>query len=545
MPVADLLVDATVGYQMLSFMDAIKLRHYLLPARVKIISQTDIIKYILSRPILRGRQGKWILALIEYDFEYVPQKAVKEQALADFLSEHPNLPLEEDTFEVHFLELRPWKLSFDGSKTDNGVGAEYEALIIGLEIAKDLNIRYLKVSRDSQLVVRQVTGHYKCNHPLLSLQLEKVRRLAQNFDEICFQHILRLQNSEANQMAQAASGVKIPEGDTEKVIRIQKRFLPFSEEREKDRLDVLVIDVSDDWMVSIKNYLLNPNDKVERIVKCRSINYVLLGQDLYRRTSDGLLLLCVSKDQSMRIMGEVHEGTCGAHQAGDKMRWLIKRHGYYWPNIRADCIRYAKGCPQCQKHGPIQRIPAHQLQSIIKPWPFRGWAIDMIGEIHPASSLQHQFVASVFNGREVIQYAQKYGIQILNSTPYYAQANGQVESTNKIIKNTLAKVIDDNPREWHDLLPRVLWAYRTSQRESTRVTPFELVYGHAAVLPVEINVQSLRVARHYDPDLQYEEAMFLDIDGLEEKRAALQEAAQTKTRDPKKDLTKEKIPRRI
>ncbi|XP_058217034.1 uncharacterized protein LOC131327929 [Rhododendron vialii] len=260
-------------------------------------------------------------------------------------------------------------------------------------------------------------------------------------------------------MAQAASGVKIPEGDMERVIRIQKRFLPFSEEREKDRLDVLVIDVSDDWMDPIKNYLLNPNEKVERIVKCRSINYVLLGQDLYRRTSDGLLLLCVSKDQSMRIMGEVHEGTCGAHQAVSKA----------WTYPKDTCLSVAIDYQTLavQRFGIPETITVDQ--------------------------------ASVFNGREVIEYAQKYGIQILNSTPYYAQANGQVESTNKIIKNTLAKVIDDNPREWHDLLPRALWAYRTSQRDSTRVTPFELVYGHAAVLPVEINVQSLRVARHYDP----------------------------------------------
>ncbi|XP_058217623.1 uncharacterized protein LOC131328737 [Rhododendron vialii] len=421
----------------LSDCEAIKLRHYLLPARVKIISQIDIIKYILSRPILRGRQGKWILALIEYDFEYVPQKTVKGQALADFLYEHPNLPLEEDTSRCIFwsLNLGNYLLMFSFQLDENRIltnnQAEYEALIIGLEITKDLNIRYLKVSGDSQLIIRQITGHYKCNHPLLSLQLEK--------------HILRLQNSEANQMAQAVSGVEIPEGDTEKIIRIQKKFLPFSMEREENRLDVLIIDVSDDWMVPIKNYLLNPNEKVKRVVKCRSINYVLLGQDLFRRTSDGLLLLCVSKDQSMRIMGEVHEGTCGTHQVGDKMRWLIKRHGYYWPTIRADCIQYAKGCQQCQKHGPIQRIPAHQLQSIIKPWPFRGWAIDMVGEIHPASSLQRQFVvvatdyftkwteaiplkgvsqkfgipetitvdqASIFNGREVVQYVQKYGIQI-------------------------------------------------------------------------------------------------------------------------------------
>ncbi|KAG5553224.1 hypothetical protein RHGRI_011177 [Rhododendron griersonianum] len=47
--------------------------------------------------------------------------------------------------------------------------AEYEALIIGLEIAKELNIRHLSVSGDSQLIIRQVTGQYKCYHPLLSL----------------------------------------------------------------------------------------------------------------------------------------------------------------------------------------------------------------------------------------------------------------------------------------------------------------------------------------------------------------------------------------
>lgn len=53
----------------------------------------------------------------------MPQKAVKGQALADFLADHPNLPLEEDVFEIYLAEIKPWGLSFDGSKTDNGVGA--------------------------------------------------------------------------------------------------------------------------------------------------------------------------------------------------------------------------------------------------------------------------------------------------------------------------------------------------------------------------------------------------------------------------------------
>ncbi|KAK3014950.1 hypothetical protein RJ639_009162 [Escallonia herrerae] len=49
-------------------------------------------------------------------------------------------------------------------------------------------------------------------------------------------------------------------------------------------------------------------------------------------------------------MAEVHEGVCGAHQAGIKMRWLIRRHGHYWPTIMEDYIQYAKGCQACQKH---------------------------------------------------------------------------------------------------------------------------------------------------------------------------------------------------
>lgn len=65
------------------------------------------------------------------------------------------------------------------------------------------------------------------------------------------------------------------------------------------------------------------------------------------------------------------------------MHWLIHRHGYYWPTINADCHAYAKGCEECQKHGPMQRIPIDELHSIVKPCPFRGWAMDLIRKIHP------------------------------------------------------------------------------------------------------------------------------------------------------------------
>jgi IS30 family transposase len=84
----------------------------------------------------------------------------------------------------------------------------------------------------------------------------------------------------------------------------------------------------------------------------------------------------------------------------------------------------------------------------------------------------------VFNVSRVLAFAQEYGIKILNSTPYYALANGQAESTNKIIKANLRKVINNNPSNWDELLSKVLWAYQTSKTLSINTTPFSLVYGH-------------------------------------------------------------------
>ena len=105
-----------------------------------------------------------------------------------------------------------------------------------------------------------------------------------------------------------------------------------------------------------------------------------------------LLLKCVSKYESLQVLVEVHEGICGAHQSGVKMRWLIHRYGYFWPSILKDCIEYAQGCESCQRHGPIPRIPAAELSSIINPWPFRGWAVDLIEKVRPTSKKKNGFV---------------------------------------------------------------------------------------------------------------------------------------------------------
>jgi hypothetical protein len=84
---------------------------------------------------------------------------------------------------------------------------------------------------------------------------------------------------------------------------------------------------------------------------------------------------------------------------------------------------------------------------------------------------------------------------LVKSGCYNAQAIGQAEASNKVLTKIIKKRIKDNPRRWHEKLSEALWAHRTSRHGATKVTPFELVYGQEAVLPMEIGLQSLRVIR--------------------------------------------------
>ncbi|KAL0444162.1 UNVERIFIED_CONTAM: hypothetical protein Slati_2138900 [Sesamum latifolium] len=66
-----------------------KLRHYFEAYSIRLISRFDPVKFVISRLVLSGRLSKWSILFNQYEKEYVPQKAVKAQALANFLADHP------------------------------------------------------------------------------------------------------------------------------------------------------------------------------------------------------------------------------------------------------------------------------------------------------------------------------------------------------------------------------------------------------------------------------------------------------------------------
>ena len=88
------LLDAEIRYSLVErlclclYFSCTKLRHYLLSAECVVVRKDDVIKYMLSLPILNGRIGKWILDLSEFDLKYESAKEVKGQVMTDFIVQH-------------------------------------------------------------------------------------------------------------------------------------------------------------------------------------------------------------------------------------------------------------------------------------------------------------------------------------------------------------------------------------------------------------------------------------------------------------------------
>jgi hypothetical protein len=107
---------------------------------------------------------------------------------------------------------------------------------------------------------------------------------------------------------------------------------------------------------------------------------------------------------------------------------------------------------------------------------------------------------------------------------YHAPANGLAEAFNKTLCNLLKKVVSKSKRDWHERITEALWAYRTTYKTPTQATPYALVYGVEAVVPLEQQIPSLRIA--IQEGLTEEDNARLrleELEALDEKRLEAQQ----------------------
>ena len=253
--------------------------------------------------------------------------------------------------------------------------AEYEALIVGILLAKEMGAKVLMAKSDSLLVTGQVTGKFQGKDPQMAAYLEYVKELKRSFVLFEVIHVPREQNVRVDLLAKLASSgkggrqrfviqetLKTPRAFVadHQVLQIcesmegmarSHRSLTHETLRtprvrahpvgEVTMMQVCAIHEPDTWITPYQRYMLDgvlPMDPTEaRKIKKNSSKFILVDGELYRFGFTHPLLVCVHGEKCMRIMVELHEGICGSHIGGRALATRTLRAGYYWPTMREDC----------------------------------------------------------------------------------------------------------------------------------------------------------------------------------------------------------------
>ncbi|XP_071927641.1 uncharacterized protein [Coffea arabica] len=421
-------------------------------------------------------------------------------------------------------EELPYALRFDFRASNNE--SEYEALIAGMEIARKLGARSIKIYSDSQLIVNQVWGSYEVKEGTLRRYVAKAHELKGLFEQFALEQIPRSQNRRADALSKLAS---TSAGGIGREILVE-----MVKSRAYDQVSTAVIQVVSSWMDPVIQYLAQgelPPDRTEaRKILLKSQRYVLTQGILYRKSYLQPWLRCVTPEEGNYVLRELHEGICGNHVGPRVLAKKGMLAGYYWPTIFKDSAELVARCRSCQLHAPIHHAPTQELIPLSSPWPFFQWGIDLLGPFPRApGGCEHLHSLSIRrtkdsrsdNGRQFAdqslrEWCTELGIQQHFTSVGHPQANGQVENVNRTILHGLRTRLESVRTSWLEELPTILWAYRTTPRTATQETPFILTYGVEAVIPAEVGVPSGRVQHFVAQD--NDEEMRLNLDLVEHRR---------------------------
>ncbi|XP_071741858.1 uncharacterized protein [Rutidosis leptorrhynchoides] len=338
------------------------------------------IRQVLMKPEKSGRMAKWAIELGEHDIDFQARHSIKAQVLADFMAETTKTNEENDSTFAQIItpsvETEEWKLFTDGASSSDGSGAglmlinpegqeftyglrfefnttnneaEYEALLAGLKIAKEIKIEHLQAFVDSQLIANQVLGVFEARQPTIQLYLSKVRELVESFRSFTIEHVRRSQNKNADALSKLASITFAHLAEEVLVEVLERRSIEVQEVHD------LITEEENTWMKPLKEYLelgILPEDKKEaRKIRIKAPSYKVMNGTLYRKSFLTPWLRCVGPNQASMIIREMHEGICGLH-SGPRSRGKNTKDG-----------------------------PKQELISVLLAWPFSKWGIDIVGPL--------------------------------------------------------------------------------------------------------------------------------------------------------------------
>ena len=255
---------------------------------------------------------------------------------------------------------------------------------------------------------------------------------------------------------------------------------------------------------------------------------------LHRRHEDANgrshLQVVAPKVSRSDIMHHLHDGIAGGH-LGEAKTLSRLRERFYWPGHASDVRMWCKTCSHCAARKNPTHTRRAPLQSMLAGYPMQIVAVDIVGPFPSGESGNtYVLVASDYFSRwveaygipnqEAVTVATKLVDELFcrfsipeqihsdqgrqfesnlvqeickllhvnktRTTPYHPQSDGLVERFNRTLISMLATTVHELSVEWDKCLKKVCMAYNTSVHPSTGFTPFFLMFGRQAKLPLDI-----------------------------------------------------------
>ncbi|KAL5500047.1 hypothetical protein EMCRGX_G011541 [Ephydatia muelleri] len=209
------------------------------------------------------------------------------------------------------------------------------------------------------------------------------------------------------------------------------------------------------------------------------------------------LQLVVPRSWIGSVLQQLHSSPSGGHLGMFKTLEKV-RSRFYWPGQRHDIEDWCRACELCAARKSPPRRNRAPMQQVLAGGPFQRVAMDILGPL-PLTDRGNKYIL-VFGAPDVLHTDQGrnfesalfkevcllLGVQKTRTTPYHPQSDGLVERFNRTLLDLLSIASREDEQNWDLCIPAVMLAYRTSVQESTGCTPYFLLFGREARLPVDV-----------------------------------------------------------
>ena len=287
---------------------------------------------------------------------------------------------------------------------------------------------------------------------------------------------------------------------------------------------------------NVRKYLNGEKIQEDEITRTKKqTKGIEIKSDVLYKRRDGKLVKILREDERDSVMFMIHNHETGAH-FGVEATYNKIAERYYWKGMYEDIRKYVRYCDTCQRRG--QKGGKGNLHPIKVGEPFERIGIDFVGPLErtkkgnryilvvtdyltkwpEAKAMKEATAKNViefiyqevicrhgcprvilsdrgthFRNELVDGLCEKFEIKHKLSSPYHSQTNGLVERFNRTLCEGLAKVTEKE-NEWDKYIESVLFAYRTNKHNTTKRTPFFMVYGREATLPLNDKDQNEEVS---------------------------------------------------